>query len=491
MTEVFFDLLVFNYCSYNIINHFHFEMSQRLTEDNCDMQEEEDDQSLTYGELLNMGKWIDEDSQDYICASEDSCSSDNELESTVASSDQNDGNALSEIEQVNQNLISPEQFIVPHSNINLHFPKSDLLPVDYICRVITSSINSLICGMKFDNACLLHQHNARAHFNSNRFVCSGPGCDFATSTAEILMEHQFIHNAQTIDPQQCFWPVLPKYYRCTHYSCLYRLIPCCGPLPDSHWLKEHQDQYHNGHVASYLIVDNRRVGSILHPDRRICDRIYYPFWCNEIICSSRLLVCHCGFTSGYLLNQHKVLMHNHRDTFICTYPSCEYATSNSTAFHLHQLSHSSASAPALIIQQPMSMLEYNSVCGIRRYHKRIEILDVLTANVDRVKMEDEIRYAMYHPAPNMPQIPQFIVYSLSLKNGNYYVGESEYLSKRMYSHFKGRGSLWTSKHAPIAINYVQACPNKASALIEEERIYFVMVGRYGRDHVRGSKWCSI
>ena len=43
------------------------------------------------------------------------------------------------------------------------------------------------------------------------------------------------------------------------------------------------------------------------------------------------------------------------------------------------------------------------------------------------------------------------VYTLELQGGNFYVGYSDDIPKRMAEHFLGRGSYWTRLHAPTKV----------------------------------------
>ena len=43
------------------------------------------------------------------------------------------------------------------------------------------------------------------------------------------------------------------------------------------------------------------------------------------------------------------------------------------------------------------------------------------------------------------------VYTLELDGGNYYVGFTDDIPKRMAEHFLGRGSHWTRLHPPIKV----------------------------------------
>ena len=43
------------------------------------------------------------------------------------------------------------------------------------------------------------------------------------------------------------------------------------------------------------------------------------------------------------------------------------------------------------------------------------------------------------------------VYTLELQGGNFYVGYSDDIPKRMAEHFLGRGSYWTRLHPPTKV----------------------------------------
>lgn len=86
---------------------------------------------------------------------------------------------------------------------------------------------------------------------------------------------------------------------------------------------------------------------------------------------------------------------------------------------------------------------------------------------------------------------QCFVYSLSLADSNFCIKETMQFTQRMISHFSGKGSLWTKKHYPVAINYIQACVDREAALIEEEKLTLRMAKHYGWKHVRGSNLCQI
>ena len=53
---------------------------------------------------------------------------------------------------------------------------------------------------------------------------------------------------------------------------------------------------------------------------------------------------------------------------------------------------------------------------------------------------------------NFPVFQCFpLVYTLELEGGNYYVGFTTDLNRRLFEHFNDAGSLWTKEHKPIRI----------------------------------------
>ena len=54
------------------------------------------------------------------------------------------------------------------------------------------------------------------------------------------------------------------------------------------------------------------------------------------------------------------------------------------------------------------------------------------------------------------KIPAF-AYVLNQTGGNYYIGMTNNITRRMKSHFKEGGSMWTKKHPATSINSIYAC----------------------------------
>ena len=78
-----------------------------------------------------------------------------------------------------------------------------------------------------------------------------------------------------------------------------------------------------------------------------------------------------------------------------------------------------------------------------------------------------------------------LVYTLELANGNYYVGWTTDLNRRLYEHFNGAGAKWTKEHKPIRI--VSVCIGDKALENEETRNLMEI---YGPDKVRGGNWCK-
>lgn len=77
------------------------------------------------------------------------------------------------------------------------------------------------------------------------------------------------------------------------------------------------------------------------------------------------------------------------------------------------------------------------------------------------------------------------VYVLELENGNYYVGFSKNIPKRLKLHFSGKGSMWTKLHKPIRV-----VETIEGSLITELKTTLKYVFVYGSDKVRGSIYVS-
>lgn len=79
-----------------------------------------------------------------------------------------------------------------------------------------------------------------------------------------------------------------------------------------------------------------------------------------------------------------------------------------------------------------------------------------------------------------------LVYTLELSGGNYYIGWTTDLNRRLYEHFNGAGAKWTKEHKPIRI--VSVCIGDKSLENEETR---KLMELYGPDKVRGGNWCKV
>jgi hypothetical protein len=77
------------------------------------------------------------------------------------------------------------------------------------------------------------------------------------------------------------------------------------------------------------------------------------------------------------------------------------------------------------------------------------------------------------------------VYTLELDGGNYYVGFTDDIPKRMAEHFLGRGSHWTRLHPPIKV--LEVVPGNKE--LESAKTIALMC-RVGYRKVRGAAWCS-
>ena len=77
------------------------------------------------------------------------------------------------------------------------------------------------------------------------------------------------------------------------------------------------------------------------------------------------------------------------------------------------------------------------------------------------------------------------VYTLELQGGNFYVGYSDDIPKRMAEHFLGRGSHWTRLHPPIKM--LEVVPGNKE--LEAAKTIALMC-RVGWRRVRGAAWCA-
>jgi predicted GIY-YIG superfamily endonuclease len=78
------------------------------------------------------------------------------------------------------------------------------------------------------------------------------------------------------------------------------------------------------------------------------------------------------------------------------------------------------------------------------------------------------------------------IYILKLAKGKYYVGKSENPMKRYHDHLQGKGSSWTRKYKPIAIDKIL----KNQDSFEEDKQVKMYMNKYGIENVRGGSYVS-
>ena len=79
------------------------------------------------------------------------------------------------------------------------------------------------------------------------------------------------------------------------------------------------------------------------------------------------------------------------------------------------------------------------------------------------------------------------IYALRLAEGNFYIGRSGNVMKRINQHFKGEGSVWTKLHKPLSIvEIIHNCDN-----FDEDKYTLMYMSIYGKEKVRGGAFCSI
>ena len=80
-----------------------------------------------------------------------------------------------------------------------------------------------------------------------------------------------------------------------------------------------------------------------------------------------------------------------------------------------------------------------------------------------------------------------VIYVLSLEGGNYYVGKSGNIPKRLHDHFRGQGSAWTKIFKPIEV--MDILENKS--LFMEDIVTKQLMYEYGIPYVRGGSYSQI
>jgi predicted GIY-YIG superfamily endonuclease len=78
------------------------------------------------------------------------------------------------------------------------------------------------------------------------------------------------------------------------------------------------------------------------------------------------------------------------------------------------------------------------------------------------------------------------VYTLELEGGNYYIGFTDDLPRRIAEHWLGRGSMWTRTHAPVRV--LDVVPGGKDL---ENATTIARMIQHGWRHVRGASWCSL
>lgn len=76
------------------------------------------------------------------------------------------------------------------------------------------------------------------------------------------------------------------------------------------------------------------------------------------------------------------------------------------------------------------------------------------------------------------------VYVLELEGGNYYVGYSDNMTRRIAQHFAGEGAQWTKKHPPVKI----VAKHLGAGLQTEQEITKTLMATHGKNKVRGGSY---
>ena len=78
------------------------------------------------------------------------------------------------------------------------------------------------------------------------------------------------------------------------------------------------------------------------------------------------------------------------------------------------------------------------------------------------------------------------IYVLELEGGNYYVGKSNNVEKRIQEHSFGKGSIWTRKFRPISLDKIVT----VSSPFDEDKVTKEYMSKYGINKVRGGTYVS-
>lgn len=79
------------------------------------------------------------------------------------------------------------------------------------------------------------------------------------------------------------------------------------------------------------------------------------------------------------------------------------------------------------------------------------------------------------------------IYILKCQSGKYYVGKSDNPTKRFQEHLSGKGSAWTRKYKPIAIEATY--PNSSD--FDEDKYTKEYMSKYGFQNVRGGTYVTV
>jgi predicted GIY-YIG superfamily endonuclease len=87
--------------------------------------------------------------------------------------------------------------------------------------------------------------------------------------------------------------------------------------------------------------------------------------------------------------------------------------------------------------------------------------------------------------PRKKQPPTQVAYILELEGGNYYVGITANIMRRMEQHFTGHGSEWTRLHKPVRLLHAMEVEAEIARDVEHNLVQ-QMVRVYGAPCVRGA-----
>lgn len=63
------------------------------------------------------------------------------------------------------------------------------------------------------------------------------------------------------------------------------------------------------------------------------------------------------------------------------------------------------------------------------------------------------------------------VYILRCANGQYYVGSTDNVERRIVEHSLGHGSKFTKAHLPFELVYVEECLDRHAAYVRERQLH--------------------